>query len=48
MPLTEKNVKETKIFSYVVVFVVAALAVPNRKKMQKFAKKLDFWLEFPP
>ena len=39
--------KETKISTNVVVFIVAAAAVPNRKNIQKFAKKLDFWLEFP-
>ena len=39
--------KETKAFTNVVVFIVAAVAVPNRKKIRNFAKKLDFWLDFP-
>ena len=47
MSRTEKNRKKTITFITAAVFIVAAAAVQNRKKIDSLAKKLDFWLEFP-
>ena len=46
-PEQKKNRKKTITFITAAVFIVAAAAVQNRKKIDSLAKKLDFWLEFP-
>ena len=46
-PEQKKNRKKTKTFITAAVFIVAAAAVQNRKKIDSLANKLDFWLEFP-
>ena len=46
-PEEKQKRKKTKTFINAAVFIVAAAAVQNRKKIDSLANKLDFWLEFP-